>query len=152
MKRAPSLFALCLLLACGRGAGRPPAPAKSFLFGAAIAGFQVDVVSTDNPDVEHWRQLATAYKGPEATSGFSLQTYGYLKAFSQVIDRMGRDTSYPNFEKVAEGLKARPIDVGTMPPIECDALPAGHTCVQQAGLAQYTGGQWTVIKPFVAPR
>lgn len=117
-----------------------------------IAGFQVDVVSTDNPDVVHWRRLATAYKGPEATSGFSLQTYGYLKAFSQVIDRMGRDTSYPNFEKVAEGLKARPIDVGTMPPIECDALPAGHTCVQQAGLAQYTGGQWTVIKPFAAPR
>lgn len=124
--------------------------------GAAAEGFlgglQADVVSTDNPDVEHWRTLAKAYTGPQGESGFSLQTYSYVKAFAELVERMGSDLSYANFTKTAEGLKADPIKLGSIPDIECGPLPDGHTCAIQAGIAKFTGGKWVVEQPFIAPQ
>jgi branched-chain amino acid transport system substrate-binding protein len=116
-----------------------------------LGGMQSDTVSTDNPDVEHWRGLAKASGLPQAESGFSLQTYSYVKAFAELVNRMGGDLSYANFTTMAEGLKEDPIAVGSIPPIECGALPDGHTCAQQAGIAKFTGGKWTVEQPFTAP-
>ncbi len=116
-----------------------------------IGGMQADTVSTDNPDVEHWRELAKAYTGKEGESGFSLQTYSFMKAFAELVDRMGDDVSYENFHKTAEALVDDPISLGSIPDIECSPLPTGHTCVQQAGLAEFTGGKWTVIQQFKAP-
>ncbi|GAA1866358.1 hypothetical protein GCM10009836_53460 [Pseudonocardia ailaonensis] len=116
-----------------------------------LAGMQADTVSTNNPDVEHWRTLAKASGLPQAESGFSLQTYSFVKAFAELVKRMGSDLSYTNFTKTAEGLKSNPIAVGSIPPIECGPLPDGHTCAVQAGIAKYTGGKWTVALPFTAP-
>lgn len=117
-----------------------------------LGGMQADTVSTDNPDVEHWRELAQAYDGKEGESGFSLQTYSFLKAFAELVERMGDDVSYENFHATAEGLVDDPISVGSIPDIECTELPAGHTCVQQAGIAEFTGGKWTVKQGFTAPK
>jgi len=38
-----------------------------------------------------------------------------------------------------------------VPDIECGPLPEGHTCVQSAGLAQYTNGAWKLLQDFKAP-
>ncbi|MBP2369404.1 ABC transporter substrate-binding protein [Pseudonocardia parietis] len=135
----------------GTGAQSTVGPAGEAAEGL-VGAFQVDVVSTDNPEVEHWRTLAQAYDGPEATSGFSLQTYGYLKAFAEIIERAGDDVSHAHFAATAEKLAEDPIDLGSMPQIECGPLPGGHTCVQQAGLAEFRDGAWQVLKPFTAPR
>ena len=35
--------------------------------------------------------------------------------------------------------------------LECGPLPDGHTCVQSAGLAQYTNGAWKLLQDFKAP-
>lgn len=136
----------------GAGTGGPSAigPAGAAAEGF-IGGMQVDTVSTDNPDVEHWRELAQQYEGEQGTSGFSLQTYSFLRAFAELVQRMGDDVSYANFQAVAEGLQADPISLGAIPDIECSALPDGHTCVTQAGLAVVRGGQWEVLQEFEAP-
>jgi len=136
----------------GAGTGGPSAvgPAGDAAEGF-IGGVQADVVSTDNPDVEHWRGLAQQYDGEEGESGFSLQTYSYLKAFAELLERMGDDLSYENFHAVAEGLVDDPISVGSVPDIECGPLPDGHTCVRQAGLAVYTNGAWETLQEFQAP-
>lgn len=134
----------------GTGGGSTVGPAGDAAEGF-LAGMQSDTVSTDNPAVEHWRGLAKASGLPQAESGFSLQTYSYVKAFAELVKRMGGDLSSPNFTRTAEGLKANPIAVGSIPPIECGALPDGHTCVVQAGIAKYSGGKWTVAQPFTAP-
>jgi len=117
-----------------------------------LAGMQADTVSTDNPDVEHWRGLAKASGKPQAESGFSLQTYSFVKAFAELVKRMGPDMSYANFTKTAEGLKSNPIKLGSIPDIECGPLPDGHTCAVQAGIAKFTGGKWAVEQPFTAPQ
>jgi branched-chain amino acid transport system substrate-binding protein len=137
--------------AAGAGSKNAVGPAGSAGEGL-VSGFQVDVVSTDNPAVEHWRELAGKYGGKEGLSGFSLQTYSYLHALVKLFEKMGGDYSYQNFQKTAEGLKAAPIKLGMAPQIECGPLPDGHTCVRQAGLAEYRGGKWRVIKPFSAPQ
>jgi len=136
----------------GAGTGGPSAvgPAGDAAEGF-IGGVQADVVSTDNPDVEHWRELAQQYDGEQGESGFSLQTYSYLKAFAELLERMGDDLSYENFHAVAEGLVDDPISVGSVPDIECGPLPDGHTCVRQAGLAVYTNGAWETLQEFQAP-
>ncbi len=137
----------------GAGTGGPSAVKPA---GAAAEGFiggvQADVVSTNNPAVEHWRQLAAKYTGPQGTSGFSLQTYSYLQAFAELVNRMGSDVSYNNFKKTAEGLVNKPISLGSVPPIACGPLPDGHTCVQQAGLAIFTHGAWQTLQGFQAPK
>lgn len=137
----------------GAGTGGPSAvgpmgdAAEGFL-----GGMQADTVSTDNPAVEHWRDLAKQYKGEQGTSGFSLQTYSYVQAFAELVKRMGTDLSYTNFQKTAEGLKTNPIKLGSIPDIQCGPLPEGHTCAIQAGIAKYTGGKWTVEQKFAAPQ
>lgn len=137
----------------GAGTGGPSAVGPA---GAAAEGFiggvQADVVSTDNPDVEHWRELAKKYTGEQGESGFSLQTYSYLKALAQLLTRMGDDLSYTNFNSTAEGLVDDPISIGSVPDIECGPLPDGHTCVRQAGLAIFTGGAWQTLQGFQAPQ
>lgn len=136
----------------GAGTGGPSTVGPA---GAAAEGFlggmQADTVSTNNPDVEHWRSLAKASGLPQAESGFSLQTYSFVKAFAELVKRMGNDMSYANFTKTAEGLKSNPIKLGSIPAIECGPLPDGHTCAVQAGIAKYTGGKWVVEQPFMAP-
>ncbi|MEU8250313.1 ABC transporter substrate-binding protein [Nonomuraea sp. NPDC048916] len=117
-----------------------------------IGGMQADVVSTDNPSVEHWRALAKQYQGQQGESGFSLQTYSFLKAFAELVKRLGDDVSYANFNKTAESLADNPISLGSIPDIECGKLPDGHTCVQQAGLAEFKGGKWTVLQGFTAAK
>ncbi len=136
----------------GAGTGGPSAvgPAGDAAEGF-IGGVQADVVSTDNPDVEHWRELAKQYAGEQGESGFSLQTYSYLKAFAELLTRMGDDLSYDNFNATAESLVDDPISVGSVPDIECGPLPGGHTCVRQAGLAVFTGGAWQTLQPFQPP-
>ncbi len=136
----------------GAGTGGPSAvgPAGDAAEGF-IGGVQADVVSTDNPDVEHWRELAQQYDGEQGESGFSLQTYSYLKAFAELLERMGDDLSYENFHAVAEALVDDPISVGSVPDIECGPLPDGHSCVRQAGLAVYTNGAWETLQEFQAP-
>ncbi|SHK53469.1 amino acid/amide ABC transporter substrate-binding protein, HAAT family [Pseudonocardia thermophila] len=116
-----------------------------------IAGMQADVVSTDNPAVEHWRELAKKYDGEQGESGFSLQTYSFVMAFAELVKRLGDDLSYDNFVKTAENLRNDPIKLGTIPDIECGPLPDGHDCVISAGLAKYTGGKWVVEQQFTAP-
>ncbi|GEL21598.1 branched-chain amino acid-binding protein [Pseudonocardia sulfidoxydans NBRC 16205] len=116
-----------------------------------LGGMQADTVSTDNPAVEHWRELAKASGKPQAESGFSLQTYSYVQAFAELVKRMGDDVSYANFQKTAEGLATDPIKLGSIPDIECGPLPDGHTCAKQAGIAKYTGGKWVVEQQFMAP-
>ena len=139
-----------------QGAGGTGGPSTVGPAGAAAEGFlggmQADTVSTNNPDVEHWRSLAKASGLPQAESGFSLQTYSFVKAFAELVKRMGGDVSYANFTKTAEGLKADPIKLGTIPAIECGPLPTGHTCAIQAGIAKYTGGKWVIEQPFMAPQ
>lgn len=136
----------------GGGTGGPstvgPAGAAAEGF---IAGMQADTVSTDNPAVEHWRELAKKYTGEQGESGFSLQTYSFVMAFAELVKRMGTDLSYGNFTKTAEGLAEDPIKLGSIPDIQCGPLPTGHSCVVQAGLAKYTGGKWTLEQPFMAP-
>lgn len=136
----------------GAGTGGPSAVGPA---GAAAEGFiggmQADVVSKDNPDVERWRELAGKYTGQQGQSGFSLQTYSFLKAFAEVLKRMGDDLTYGRFHEVAESLVEDPISLGTVPDIECAPLPDGHTCVRQAGLAVYTKGAWQVLQEFTAP-
>jgi len=117
-----------------------------------LAGMQADTVSTNNPDVEHWRSLAKASGKPQAESGFSLQTYSFVRAFAELVKRMGPDMSYANFTKTAEGLKSNPIKLGSIPDIECGPLPDGHTCAVQAGIAKFAGGKWTVEQPFTGPQ
>jgi branched-chain amino acid transport system substrate-binding protein len=137
----------------GAGTGGPSTVTPA---GAAAEGFlggmQADTVSTNNPDVEHWRTLAKASGLPQAESGFSLQTYSFVKAFAELVKRMGGDVSYANFQKTAEGLKSDPIKLGSIPAIECGPLPDGHTCAVQAGIAKFTGGKWVVEQPFMAPQ
>jgi branched-chain amino acid transport system substrate-binding protein len=137
----------------GAGTGGPSTVTPA---GAAAEGFlggmQADTVSTNNPYVEHWRTLAKASGLPQAESGFSLQTYSFVKAFAELVKRMGPDMSYANFTKTAEGLKSNPIKLGSIPAIECGPLPDGHTCAVQAGIAKFTGGKWTVEQPFTAPQ
>jgi branched-chain amino acid transport system substrate-binding protein len=136
----------------GAGTGGPSAVGPA---GAAAEGFigglQINLTNADNPDVKHWAELAGKYDGEQGMSGFSLQTYSYLKAFAELLDRMGKDLSYDNFNKTAESLKDKPISLGTVPDIECGPLPDGHTCVQSAGLAEYTNGAWTLLQDFKAP-
>ena len=116
-----------------------------------LGGMQADTVSTNNPAVEHWRELAKKSGKPQAESGFSLQTYSFVQAFAELVKRMGDDVSYANFQKTAEGLKSDPIKLGSIPDIECGPLPDGHTCARQAGIAKYTGGKWVVEQEFMAP-
>lgn len=136
----------------GAGTGGPSAVGPA---GAAAEGFiggmQADVVSKGNPDVERWRFLAAKYAGQQGQSGFSLQTYSFLTAFAEVLERMGDDLSYEHFHEVAESLKQQPISLGTVPDIECGPLPDGHSCVRQAGLAVYTKGAWQLLQEFTAP-
>ncbi|MEV0595766.1 ABC transporter substrate-binding protein [Nonomuraea cavernae] len=117
-----------------------------------IGGMQADVVSTDNPSVEHWRSLAKKYQGQQGESGFSLQTYSFLKAFGELVKRLGDDVSYANFNKTAESLADNPISLGSIPDIACGKLPDGHTCAQQAGLAEFKDGKWTVLQKFTPPK
>ena len=137
----------------GAGTGGPSAVGPA---GAAAEGFigglQINLTTADNPDVKHWAELAGKYDGEQGMSGFSLQTYSYLKAFAELLKRMGKDVSYANFNKTAESLADKPISLGTVPDIECGKLPDGHTCVQSAGLAQYTGGAWKLLQDFQAPK
>jgi branched-chain amino acid transport system substrate-binding protein len=136
----------------GAGTGGPSAvkPAGAAAEGF-IGGLQINLTNADNPDVKHWAELAGKYQGDQGMSGFSLQTYSYLKAFAELLKRMGSDLSYANFNKKAEALKADPIKLGTVPNVECAPLPDGHTCVQSAGLAVYTGGAWKLLQDFKAP-
>jgi branched-chain amino acid transport system substrate-binding protein len=136
----------------GAGTGGPSAvgPAGDAAEGF-IGGLQVNLTTADNPDVAHWRELGEQYEGEQGTSGFSLQTYSYLKAFAELLERMGDDLSYENFHAEAEALVDDPISLGTVPDIECAPLPDGHTCVQSAGLAVYTNGAWELLQDFQAP-
>lgn len=137
----------------GAGTGGPSSvgPAGDAAEGF-LGGMQADTVSTDNPAVEHWRTLAKSYQGEQGVSGFSLQTYSYVKAFAELVKRMGDDLSYSNFTATAEGLTTNPIKLGSIPDIECGPLPGGHTCAQQAGIAKFTGGKWVVEQSFTAPQ
>ena len=135
----------------GTGGQSAVGPAGSAAEGF-IGGLQINLTNADNPDVKHWAELAGKYDGEQGMSGFSLQTYSYLKAFAELLDRMGEDLSYDNFNKTAESLTDKPISLGTVPDIECGPLPDGHTCVVSAGLAQYSNGQWTLLQDFTAPQ
>lgn len=136
----------------GAGTGGPSAVGPA---GAAAEGFigglQINLTTADDPAVAHWRELAGKYTGQQGMSGFSLQTYSYLQAFAKLLERMGSNLSYANFNKTAESLKNKPISLGTVPDIACGPLPDGHTCVNSAGLAQYTGGKWVLLQNFRNP-
>lgn len=137
----------------GAGTGGPSAvkPAGSAAEGF-IGGLQINLTNADNPDVKHWAELGGKYTGQQGISGFSLQTYSYLTAFAELLNRMGSDLSYTNFNKKAESLKSNPISLGTVPDIACGPLPTGHTCVNSAGLAVYTGGAWKLLQNFKVPQ
>jgi branched-chain amino acid transport system substrate-binding protein len=136
----------------GAGTGGPSAVGPA---GAAAEGFigglQVNLTTAEAEEVAEWRELAEQYDGEQGTSGFSLQTYSYLLAFAELVDRMGDDLSYENFHATAEALADDPIALGTVPDIECGPLPEGHTCVQSAGLAVYSNGAWSLLQDFQAP-
>jgi branched-chain amino acid transport system substrate-binding protein len=138
----------------GGGAGSPNAvgPAGKAAADGFISAFQVKVVPKKSPATKTWRRLAQQYNGKQGLSGFSLQTYTYLESFAKVLKRMGNNLSQNNFEKVANNLVNKPIKVNGLPPLKCGPLPDGHTCVDQAGLAQYKNGQWTLLENFTAPK
>jgi len=117
-----------------------------------IGGLQVALPSDPSPQVQTWLAEAKKSTMPQAVSGFSLQGYGYLKSFAEVLKRAGSDLSYANFYKVADQLKSDPIDLGVMPPVTCGPLPTGHTCSVAAGLAVYSGGEWKPLLPFTDPQ
>lgn len=117
-----------------------------------IGGLQVALPNDSSPAVKTWLALAKKSTMPQAVSSFSLQGYGYLMSFVDVIKRAGKDLSYDNFYKVADTLKSDPVNVGVMPPVACGPLPTGHTCSDEAALAIYTNGAWKPLQRFTSPQ
>jgi branched-chain amino acid transport system substrate-binding protein len=114
-----------------------------------IGGLQVALPTSEEPAVVAWRELAEASGKEQATSNFSLQTYSYTKGFLDILTALGDDLSYESFIAAAE---STPIETnGLSPNIECGPLPDGHSCAAGAALAQYSDGEWTVIRDFGPP-
>jgi hypothetical protein len=109
-----------------------------------LAGMQADTVSTNNPDVEHWRSLAKASGKPEpraasrcrptASSG---RSPNWSSAWARHVLR--------ELHQDRRGLKSNPIKLGSIPDIECGPLPDGHTCAVQAASrsSQAASGPWS---------
>jgi branched-chain amino acid transport system substrate-binding protein len=114
-----------------------------------IGGLQVALPTSDEPSVVAWRELAEASDKEQAVSNFSLQTYSYTRGFIDLLTGLGDDMSYESFIAAAE---STPIETnGLSPNIVCGPLPDGHSCAQGAALAQYSDGEWAVIRDFGPP-
>jgi branched-chain amino acid transport system substrate-binding protein len=114
-----------------------------------LGGLQVALPTSDEPAVAAWREMAEASGKEQGTSNFSLQTYAYTKAFITVLEGLGDDLAYECFYAAAESTPI-PTD-GLTPDIACGPLPEGHSCAAGAALAQYSGGEWAIVRDFGPP-
>lgn len=137
--------------AAGTGGTNTTGPAGSAAEGL-IGGLQVALPTDEIPEVKTWLALAQKSKMPQAVSSFSIQGYGFLQSFAEVLKRAGDDVSYTNFYKTADGLATNPVDVKVMPTIKCGPIPDGHTCSNSAALAIFKGGKWEPLLPFTEPK
>jgi branched-chain amino acid transport system substrate-binding protein len=137
--------------AAGTGGSSATGPAGSAAEGL-IGGLQVALPTDDIPEVKTWLALAQKSAMPQAVSSFSIQGYGYLQTFAEVLKRAGKDVSYANFYKEADKLATNPVDVKVMPAVKCGPIPTGHTCSNSAALAVFKGGKWEPLLPFTDPK
>lgn len=137
--------------AAGTGGANTTGPAGSAAEGL-IGGLQVALPTDDIPEVKTWLALAEKSKMPQAVSSFSIQGYGFLQSFAEVLKRAGDDISYTNFYKKADELASNPVDVKVMPTVKCGPIPDGHTCSNSAALAIFKGGKWEPLLPFTDPK
>ncbi len=109
----------------------------------------------DNPFAQNVAELFAAYEGPGNTGApnFVLQTFSYMTAFAELVDRLDGDYSYENFHAVAEAIVDDPIEIPAIPVVACGPLPGGHSCASGAALAQYDAATetWTQIRDFLPP-
>lgn len=112
-----------------------------------IAGMQTQLTTSDA--VATVRDLAAKNNMDAGGLNFIIQTYAYTKAFFEVLKSMNGDFSYDNFYKAAEAIN---YDSGIVPKIKCGPLPDGHSCGAGAALAEYKGGNWTVVQNFTVAK
>jgi branched-chain amino acid transport system substrate-binding protein len=137
--------------AAGTGGANTTGPAGAAAEGL-IGGLQVALPTDDIPEVKTWLALAEKSSMPQAVSSFSIQGYGFLQSFAEVLKRAGDDISYKNFYKKADELATNPVDVKVMPSVKCGPIPDGHTCSNSAALAIFKGGKWKPLLPFTDPK
>lgn len=125
----------------------PAGTAADNVYGTMV----VDLPTSDTPEVAAWK-AAPGTAADSTGAGYSLQAYATAQVFFGILEKMGDDLSWDNFQKTAENTKD--LEVGLLPPVSFGALPGGHSGTVAAKVAQYTSaGGWTVVTPdWISPK
>lgn len=124
----------------------PAGAAADNVYGTMV----VDLPTSDTPEVAAWK-AAPGSAADSTGAGYSLQAYATAQVFFGILEKMGDDLSWDNFQKTAESTKD--LEVGLLPPVSFGALPGGHTGTVAAKVAQYTStGGWVTVTPdWISP-
>lgn len=125
----------------------PAGNAANNVYGTMV----VDLPTSDTPEVARWR-AAPGSAADSTGAGFSLQAYATAQVFFGILDKMGNNLSWVNFQKAAEATKD--LKVGLLPPVSFGTLPGGHTGTVAAKVARYTtAAGWVTVTPdWISPK
>ena len=126
-----------------QGAVGPAGDAANGLWGAAVAALPGGTSSA----VQKYRAAMMKTAPDEVDNLYSLIAYGTNQVLFHILQQMGDNLDWSNFQKVAESLNSYQTDL--LPPITFGPLPGGHTGAHGVLMAQYDQGKWTAKTDFL---
>lgn len=122
------------------GTVSPAGEAAKGVYGTYIS----ELPTSDTPEVAAWRTVQEAVNPDEALSAYALQAYASTKIFFDIVEKMGDDLSWANFQKTAESLEGHAS--GIYPPITFGpAAEGGHVGTTGAKVAEWDGSEWKPV-------
>lgn len=122
------------------GTVEPAGASAKGIYGTFIS----ELPTSESPEATAWRTAQEAVAPDQVGSAYALQAYASTKIFFDIVNRMGEDLSWANFQKTAESLKG--YESGIYPPITFGpAADGGHVGTTGAKVAEWDGSAWKVI-------
>lgn len=109
-----------------------------------LYGASVTALPTQDTDAAARYREAMAASNPDQTESiFALTAYATQQVLFHILEEMGDDLTWDNFQATAESLQG--FETGLLPPITFGSTPDGHTGAHGVIFTQYTDGKWNVL-------
>ena len=86
----------------------------------------------------------------QTNNSFALQAYASAQVVFHLLDELGDDVCWEQFQAEAEALSG--LETGLIPPVSFSPLPDGHRGTRGARITRYTGGRWVTVTDFIEPK